>query len=428
MVSASRWIGVVVLAICAGCAVWDPDEPEGAAESEAALMVEPPYEASLTAAPARVELGQRVTVTWHAPAMHSPYDYVGMYRVGAADGQPLTGQYVYAQGQSSGDLYFTIPLTSALDTGPFEFRYFAASFKLATSNAVVGYADYALTDTPATVELGQQVSVTWHAPLAHSPYDYVGLYKVGTPDSPAISGQYVYGQGQTSGTLVFTIPLTTALDPGPYEFRYFVSGIQTATSASILGYADYALTDTPAAVELGQPVSVTWHAPLAHSPYDYVGLYKVGAPDSPAIAGQYVYGQGRVSGTLTFTLPLTTALDPGAYEFRYFYSGVKTATSASFTGYADYAVTAGGPCRAERDLPALWLAPLAHSPYDYIGIYRAGDTTSPSYGGQYVYGSGSRSGTALLRGFDGGALSFELRYYYSGVVTAVSGAFPCTAN
>jgi hypothetical protein len=419
----------------AGC-----DDGGGVDErDEEAALTAPPYTAALTAAPAHVELGQRVTVTWETVAEHSPVDWIGLYKVGAADNAYLASQYVYAGGQTSGTVQFVVPLTTALDVGPFEARYFHAGgwTKLATSNAVIGYAEYALTDAPAEVELGQQVSVTWHAPLAHSSVDWVGLYKVGAADTAYLSSQYVYSGGYTSGRLTFTVPLTTARDPGPYELRYFLAGgwVKAATSASFIGHAEYTLTDVPARVELGQPVSVTWHAPRAHSTVDWVGLYKVGAADSAYLSSQYVYGGGYTSGTLTFTLPLTSALDPGPYEFRYFLAGgwVRAATSASFLGYADYTVGAQSPCVLNQILVAGWTAPLAHSPVDWIGLYRPGAPNHAYVSSAYVYGGGMRSGTTGLAASNAGPGSYELRYFFAGtgvnpgVVTAVSPSFACEA-
>jgi hypothetical protein len=399
------------------CACFDPGaEPppeESLGTASSAL-----YTASLSAAPSSVELGQTVAVTWSAPADHITSDWVGMFKVGAANNAYLAWQYVGGAGQTSGTLTFTVPLTPALDFGPFEFRYFSTGVKLATSNSVTGYANYSLTDTPAAVELGQTASVTWHAPLAHSGADYVTLAKVGSPDNVYLSWQYVGNPGLASGTLTFTIPLTPAVDPGPYEFRYFFS-VKRATSASIAGYANYALTGTPGSVELGQTASVTWQAPLAHSGADYVTLAKVGTPDNSYLSWQYVGHPGETTGTLTFTVPLTQALDPGPYEFRYFYSA-KRATSASFTGYAYYSVSAGG-CTTGKPFTASWTAPLAHSGSDAIGVYNgAGGLVTWAY----VGGAGQSSGTTTLTGPAPGG--YELRYLFGSKITA-TGSVTCTA-
>jgi hypothetical protein len=405
----ARLLVPTVLALCSACLDPDSERDESLGTAESAV-----YTATVTASPSLVELGQKVTCSWTAAVEHSPYDYVTLAKVGSADSAYLTYQYVGNAGQTSGDLQFTIPLTPALDFGPFECRYFSGGVKLATSNSITGYADYLLTGTPGRVELGQTASVTWHAPLAHSPYDYVTLAKVGTPDSAYLTYQYVGNAGVTSGTLTFTVPLTAAADPGPYEFRYFFS-VKRATSDSFVGVANYSLTNTPGSVELGQTASVTWHAPLAHSPYDYVTLAKVGTPDSAYLSYQYVGNAGITSGTLTFTVPLTQALDPGPYEFRYFFS-VKRATSASFVGYADYTVTANGPCLTGQPFGASWTAPLAHSPYDYVGLFTStGSWVTYAYVGNAGLGAGSVTLTGAAPG------GYELRYMFGSRITAVTG-------
>ena len=378
------------------------------------------YSASVTASPSSVELGQPVTASWVTAPEHSPSDWIGLFKVTAADNAWLGWQYVNGAGLASGTLVFTLPLTPSLDPGPYEFRYFSAGIKLATSNSFIGYANYSLTGTPASVELGQTASVTWNAPLAHSTSDWVGLFKSGAADNAYLGWKYVSGAGLTSGTLTFTVPLTSSLDPGPYEFRYFYGGIKRATSASFTGYAIYTLTDTPGSVELGQTASVTWHAPLAHSTSDWVGLFKSGAADNAFLGWKYVSGAGLTSGTLTFTVPLTSSLDPGPYEFRYFYGGIKRATSAGFTGYAFYTVEATSACRYGQPFGAAWTAPKAHPTSDYVGLYTATGTLV-TY--QYVGSAGLSSGAVTLTGASPG--TYELRYVFGGKVTAVS-AVSCT--
>lgn len=288
-----------------------------------------------------------------------------------------------------------------------------ADRELGTAESAVYTAT--VTASPSLVELGQKVTCSWTSAPEHSIYDYVTLARVGSADNAYLTYQYVGNAGQTSGDLLFTIPLTAALDFGPFECRYFSGGAKLATSNSITGYADYSLTDTPKRVELGQTASVTWHAPLAHSPYDYVTLAKVGSADNAYLTYQYVGHAGEVSGTLTFTVPLTQALDPGPYEFRYFFS-LKRATSASFVGYADYTVTANGPCLTGQPFDASWTAPLAHSPYDIVGLFTASGSVV-TY--RYVGNAGLGAGTVTMSGPAPGG--YELRYMFGSKVTAVTG-------
>ncbi len=87
---------------------------------------------SLSASPSVVFREQTITAHWSAPSEHAATDWVGMFRAGDADAQPLAKQEVSAA--SFGGLQFTTPAQS----GQYEFRYFRADgMKLATSNAVV---------------------------------------------------------------------------------------------------------------------------------------------------------------------------------------------------------------------------------------------------------------------------------------------------
>ena len=318
--------GLLVALVSAGCQ--SPEGAEDAELDEAALSAER-QPASLTAAPGRVELGQQITVTWETIATHSTGDRVGLYKSGAADTAPMTWQYVYGAGQTTGTMQFLIPLTSALDPGPYEARYFLAGTweRLAVSNAVEGYAEYALTDVPSSVELGQPVSVTWHAPLAHSTGDRVGLYKVDAVDTAPITWQYVYGANLRSGTLTFTLPITSALDPGPYEFRYFFAGtwVKLATSPSFLGTYEYAVSPASECV-FGRALSAAWTAPKAHSTGDRVVLVRAGAPDNTALTWAYVYGAGPPTGTTTMT---AVNAGEGSYELRYYFAGTWVLTAVS---------------------------------------------------------------------------------------------------
>ncbi|HEV2764975.1 MAG TPA: hypothetical protein VGV38_18475, partial [Pyrinomonadaceae bacterium] len=74
----------------------------------------------------------------------------------------------------------------------------------------------------------------------------------------------------------------------------------------------YTLTASPSPVSPGAPIQVNWTAPAGHSTLDWVGLYRVGAPDNSYIA--YQYADSSTSGQMTFIAPS----EEGQYEFRMF--------------------------------------------------------------------------------------------------------------
>ncbi len=87
---------------------------------------------SLSASPSVVFREQTIMANWSAPAEHAANDWVGLFRAGDADAQPLQRQEVGAA--SFGGLQFTTPPQS----GQYEFRYLRTDgLKMATSNAVV---------------------------------------------------------------------------------------------------------------------------------------------------------------------------------------------------------------------------------------------------------------------------------------------------
>jgi len=82
-----------------------------------------------------------------------------------------------------------------------------------------GNDTYTLSASPSSVRPQGQISVTWTAPQGQtSATDWVGLFKVGTPNTQYL-WQWSYTNGQTSGTRTFTAPT----ENGTYEFRYLLN-------------------------------------------------------------------------------------------------------------------------------------------------------------------------------------------------------------
>ena len=79
---------LALFSACVGLETVPEDEPRVGTASSAL------YAATVTASPSLVELGQTVTASWSAPAEHSIYDWVGMFKVGAADSGWISWKYV----------------------------------------------------------------------------------------------------------------------------------------------------------------------------------------------------------------------------------------------------------------------------------------------------------------------------------------------
>lgn len=112
-----------------------------------------------------------------------------------------------------------------------------------------------LVSSPASVEGGQQVFVTWSG-LEPSGNDWISLHAVGAPDSSYISWQYAQ---TSSGSLTFSSPLTT----GNYEFRLFRNGSKVATSNSFQVVLAPTLTPTPTSTPTFAPTPTSTSTPTA---------------------------------------------------------------------------------------------------------------------------------------------------------------------
>lgn len=82
-----------------------------------------------------------------------------------------------------------------------------------------GYTFEVVTVTASSILAapGGQLSVSWVAPSGRR-LDWIGLFKVGDPNTSYENGWWAYTDGAPSGTLTLTAPA----QPGQYEFRYLL--------------------------------------------------------------------------------------------------------------------------------------------------------------------------------------------------------------
>jgi hypothetical protein len=279
-----------------------------------------PASFSLAASPSTVNAGQTLNVTWTAPSGRPANDWIGLYKVGDPETSFISWQYT--GGAASGSTAFTAPNQA----GQYEFRYFTNNTynKVATSNTVTvsaGSGTFSLTASPSSANAGQVLTVAWTAPSGRPANDWIGLYRLGDPETSYISWQYT--GGAPSGNTTFTAPSQA----GQYEFRYFTNNsynkVATSNAVSVTGTAAYSVAASPGTANPGQTLNVTWTAPNGRPADDWIGLYKVGDPDTSFISWKYT--GGAPSGSTTFTAPS----QPGQYEFRYFLTNGYTKTAQS---------------------------------------------------------------------------------------------------
>jgi len=358
---------------------------------------------SVTASPTNVSAGANITVTFTAPAGSSATDWIGMFKVGAADNAYVA--YKYTNGTTSGTMTFSAPN----DSSDYEFRYFVNNgyTKMATSNRVTvgGAANYTLAASPTSVNPGAIVTVTWTAPAGSAASDWIGMYRVGAIDGAYIAWKYT--GGSASGSMTFAAPS----ESGDYDFRYFINGgsIKKATSNKVTvgTAAAYSLSASPASVSVGANITVSWTAGSDRTATDWIGLFKVGTADTSYIWWQYT--NATASGSFNVTAPAVV----GEYEFRYFKQNgyLKLATSNTITvgSTSSFTVTASPSTVAiGATITVGWTAPAGRGPTDWIGIYKGG--TADGYFLGYKYTGGSVTGSMTFTA-PSSAGQYEFRYF-----------------
>ncbi len=87
-----------------------------------------------------------------------------------------------------------------------------------------------LTASPTTVSARGQLTVSWTAPSGQSSLDWIGLFKVGDPNTNFEEHWWEYTSGATSGTKTIAAPGR----PGQYEFRYLLDDWYTDVIRSMV--------------------------------------------------------------------------------------------------------------------------------------------------------------------------------------------------
>ena len=123
-------------------------------------------------------------------------------------------------GNGSGTVFYSVAANSSTArTGTIS----AGGKTFTISQAGTTTGSYSLSASPTSVAPGGKWVVNFTAPAGASYYDWVGLFKVGTPNSAYLN--YGYTTGAPAGSFDVVAPT----EPGQYEFRYLLNN-STATS------------------------------------------------------------------------------------------------------------------------------------------------------------------------------------------------------
>ena len=264
---------------------------------------------SVSASAVALTTGQSFTASWAAPAGRPSTDWIGLYKVG--DPNTVYGWWSFTNGSGAGSAAAVAPGVA----GTYELRYllsggYTDSARSAAITVQAPAASYSIAASTAAVTAGGALNVSWTAPAGRPVNDWIGLFKVGDPNTAY--GWWKYTNGAASGTLALTAPTAA----GSYEFRYLLNNGYTDSARSGSVRVDppagnYSLTVNSGTVASGASITVSWTAPGSRPYNDWIGIFKVGDPNTAY--GWWKYTGGATAGS--FTLPAPTV--PGQYEFRY---------------------------------------------------------------------------------------------------------------
>jgi subtilisin family serine protease len=174
--------------------------------------------------------------------------------------------------------------------------------------ACSGTPSFTVTASPSSVNPGDPLTVQWTAPSGRPATDWIGLYKVGDPNTAYT--WWAYTNGATSGSFALTAPS----DAGQYEFRYLLNDGFTVAATSnpvTVTAGSFTLVASPSSVNPGDPLTVQWTASAGRPATDWIGLYLVGDPNTAYL--WWSYTNGATSGSFVLSAPANS----GQYEFRY---------------------------------------------------------------------------------------------------------------
>ena len=172
---------------------------------------------------------ERVRVLFAAPATVAEGAWVGIVPSTVPHGNETANDehdvdYQYLEGQTSGLLTFNAPAVP----GSYDIRMFdtdndgkelaSVTFKVVLTSPNVGKGTLAIAKT--SFAPGEEIAVDFTADPSFPPEAWVGVVPADVPHGSSEENDqydlsYLYLQGQTSGTLTFTVPE----EPGSYDLR-----------------------------------------------------------------------------------------------------------------------------------------------------------------------------------------------------------------
>jgi hypothetical protein len=278
-----------------------------------------------------------------------------------------------------------------------------------TTAVIVWPGPAALTVVDPLVQVGTQLYVSWSGVEHPSTNDWIGLFKVGDPDSATVSRQLTGGGPQ--GSLYVTMPTTA----GSYEARLFLNNgtSASATSSTVWGVKLAAASRGPV---WDRSAVVTWQGlgfETDGSIYTHIDTARIeGAPARPVpvidISDQLPDGE----------YVLWWDLVPGIYEMTLRWQGrTGRAYDVATTRLLVPSITASSSAVAPgASIQACWAYLETPTSTDWFALYRPGSApdASPVPGTrQNTDGTASGCRTMTMPAESG---NYELRLFPNGQV------------
>jgi endonuclease/exonuclease/phosphatase family metal-dependent hydrolase len=193
---------------------------------------------------------------------------------------------------------------------------------VSTFDVTPGVPPTMVAPTPLLAEVGDTLSVTYHAPGGAG--ERVRIVAAGgDPATDAIDSLPTPAGAPTDGVVSFP---TAALDPGPYEAA-LIDGADAELARGPFWIRDVGaapvLDTSRRRFDVGQPIDVSWTFGRANR-YDWIGLYRRDADPEVASYLSYRYTDASVEGSATFGAGGAGRwpLPPGRYSAYYLLTDV----------------------------------------------------------------------------------------------------------
>ncbi len=353
--------------------------------------------------------GGTVTVSWSGVPSPSSTDWIGVYHTGDANDAYFNWFYADSCTETpgttalaSGSCTYKLPTTN----GTYELRLFANNTYtlLATTNTVT-VTGGTMTASPASVQPGGTVTVSWSGVPSPSSTDWIGVYHTGDANDAYFNWFYADSCTETpgttalaSGSCTYKLPTTN----GTYELRLFANNtytlLATTNTVTVTGGT---MTASPASVQPGGTVTVSWSGVPSPSSTDWIGVYHTGDANDAYFNWFYADSctetpgtTALASGSCTYKLPTTN----GTYELRLFANNTYTLLATTNTVTVTGGTMTASPASVQPGgtVTVSWSGVPSPSSTDWIGVYHTGDANDAYFNWFYADSCTETPGTTAL--------------------------------